>query len=49
VYYLKALTWEAPDFSVGRSEKELREVNDEITDRGSYEVRTERFYLVASK
>lgn len=49
VYYLRAIPWEVQGFSVKRFEKELRRVHEEITERGSFEVTTVRFYLVASR
>ena len=49
VYYLKAVTLEVPGFSVARFENELRRAHETTTDRGHFEVTTERFYVVASR
>lgn len=49
VYLLKAVPWDIPDFSTSRLEKELREIHSTILKKGSFDVTTTRFYLVASK
>jgi len=49
VYLLKAVPWDFPDFSTSRFEKELREIHSVILQKGSFDVTTARFYLVASK
>ncbi len=49
VYYLKAIPWEVPGFTVRRFEKELRSAHKVINARGGLDVTTERFYLLASR
>jgi SAM-dependent methyltransferase len=42
IYYLKAIPWEVPDFSVERYESKLREVHRIIQSEGAFEVTTSR-------
>ncbi len=49
VYYLKAIPWEVPGFSVSRFGRELREAHSMILRHGSVDVTTARFYVVVSK
>lgn len=49
IYYLKAIPWQVPNFSVERYKDCLREIHDLIGKNGYVEVRTHRFYIVARK
>jgi SAM-dependent methyltransferase len=49
VYFLKAIPWEVPSFTPEKFELELRQVHQRISDSGSFEVTTARFYVVASR
>jgi SAM-dependent methyltransferase len=49
IYYLKAIPWEVPDFSVKRYESKLRELHKIIQSKGAFEVTTSRFLIEAEK
>lgn len=49
IYYLKAIPWQVPDFSVEKYEEKLREIHNIIEKKGYLEIRTHRFYIVANK
>jgi SAM-dependent methyltransferase len=49
VYFLKAIPWEVPFFTPEKFEPELRQVHQRISDRGSFEVTTSRFHVVAAR
>jgi SAM-dependent methyltransferase len=49
VYYLKAIPWEVPGFTMTRFERELRSAHDVIGVRGGLDVTTTRFYVLASR
>lgn len=47
VYYLKAIPWQVPDFSLEKYEEELYTIYEMIKDRGYFEVRQHRFLIKA--
>ncbi|WP_369899622.1 class I SAM-dependent methyltransferase [Bacillus manliponensis] len=49
IYYLKAIPWQVPDFSVEQYEEKLREIHHYIEENGYVEIKTHRFYIVAKK
>jgi len=49
VYYLKAVPWEVPDFSVARHEAILRALQQRIERDGTLRFRIGRFLLIARK
>lgn len=49
IYYLKAIPWQIPDFSVERYEEKLRTVHDIILQNGYIQVKSHRFYIEAKK
>ena len=49
VYYLKAVSWEVPGFSVEKYEPQLRTIHDLIRQNGRFEVTTSRFLMEAEK
>ncbi|ENQ3106459.1 class I SAM-dependent methyltransferase [Bacillus cereus] len=48
IYYLKAIPWQIPDFSVSKYEEQLLHVHNHIQQNGFIEVKAHRFYIVAS-
>ncbi|MEM7125579.1 MAG: class I SAM-dependent methyltransferase [Chloroflexota bacterium] len=49
VWYLNAIPWQIPDFSVERYEERLRQVHEEIGMNGPIEVKNHFFYIEAQK
>jgi hypothetical protein len=49
VYYLKAIPWEIPGFSTKAYRQQLLEMHRHITEAGSFNVTTSRFYVKAHK
>ena len=49
VYYLKAIPWQIPDFSVERYFERFLEVHTMIQQRGFVDVRYHRFFIVGEK
>jgi hypothetical protein len=49
VYYLKAIPWEVPGFSVKKHERQLRDIHDLIQQNGRFEVTTSRCMIEAEK
>lgn len=49
VYYLKAIPWQIPDFSVERYFERLLEVHTMIQQKGFVDVRYARFFIVGEK
>lgn len=49
VYYLKAVPWQIPDFSVERYRDQLRALHERITREGYVDIRNHRFLLIARK
>ena len=49
VYYLKAIPWQIPDFTVNRYSDRLEELERRVRAGGAFEVRSHRFLLVAEK
>ncbi len=49
VYYLKAISWQMPDFSVERYFDRLRDLEGRLRSEGSIAVRSHRFLLYATK
>ncbi len=49
VYYLKAIPWQIPDFSVERYFERLLEVHSTIQQKGFVDVRYARFFIVGEK
>ncbi|MFZ3577284.1 class I SAM-dependent methyltransferase [Virgibacillus sp. DJP39] len=47
VYYLKAIPWQVPDFSINRYEKELYQIHQLIQSSGYFEVKQHRFIIKA--
>jgi SAM-dependent methyltransferase len=47
VYQLRAVTWQVPDFTVGRYENALRRIDDHIRAEGEFRVRSHRFLVHA--
>ncbi|MEH7463527.1 class I SAM-dependent methyltransferase [Bacillus thuringiensis] len=48
IYYLKAIPWQIPDFSVSKYEEQLLHIHNHIQQNGYIEVKAHRFYIVAS-
>lgn len=49
VYYLKAIPWQIPDFSVKKYYTQLEEINNQIEVNGFLDVTCHRFLIVAKK
>jgi len=49
VYYLKAIPWQIPDFSVDRYRKQLKDIHETIQRDGSLKTTAHRFYVIAVK
>jgi SAM-dependent methyltransferase len=49
VYYLKAIPWQIPDFSVARYFEQLLELHRKIQADGEFKVSSHRFFIVAQK
>jgi SAM-dependent methyltransferase len=49
LYYLKAIVWEIPDFTIEKYEGKLRELHEVITEAGYFDATCHRFVVVASK
>jgi SAM-dependent methyltransferase len=49
IYYLKAIPWQIPDFSVQRYHIQLKEIHDSIEKDGKLKTTAHRFYVVAHK
>ncbi|MFZ0830589.1 MAG: methyltransferase domain-containing protein [Thermoplasmata archaeon] len=49
VYYLRAIPWEVPDFSMDRNRETLREIYQEIQRTGSFRVTTHRLLVTAQR
>ena len=49
VYYLRAIPWEVPGFSVDRHREQLKEIYLEIQRKGSFRVTTHRFLVLARR
>lgn len=49
VYYLRAIPWEVPGFSVDRHREHLKEIYLEIQRKGSFRVTTHRLLVVARR
>lgn len=49
IYYLKAVHWQVPDFSVERHRNALRHIHDLIEHDGFIEVSSHRFFLIAGR
>jgi SAM-dependent methyltransferase len=49
VYFLRAAPWEVPDFSVGRYRRVLKEIHDEISRRGEWELQAHRLLAQATR
>ena len=49
VYYLRAIPWEVPGFSVNLHRERLREIYREIQRKGSFRVTTHRLLVVARR
>lgn len=47
VYYLKAIPWQVPDFTIGRYIDKLYTIHETIQSKGFFEVKTNRFFLKA--
>ena len=48
-YYLKAVPWQIPDFSVERYRDQLRALHDRLVAEGYVDIRNHRFLLIARK
>jgi hypothetical protein len=49
VYYLHAVPWEVPDFTVKKYVKQLEEIHGHIENNGYLEVKSHRFFIKALK
>ena len=49
VYYLKAIPWEVPDFSIERNDAQLRNIHALIQANGRFEVTNQRCLIEATK
>lgn len=49
VYYLKAVPWEVPGFSIEKHESKLKRIHQIIQTKGSFDVTTQRYILEAEK
>ncbi|MSP11487.1 MAG: SAM-dependent methyltransferase [Chloroflexi bacterium] len=49
VYYLQAIPWQIPDFSVEKYHKQLFALHKRIESKGSLVIRSHRFYIEALK
>ncbi|MHA2253930.1 MAG: class I SAM-dependent methyltransferase [Candidatus Kariarchaeaceae archaeon] len=49
VYYLKAIPWQIPDFSIEKYKDKLLEIHDKIQTSGFIEVRSHYFLIIAEK
>ncbi len=47
VYYLKAIPWQVPDFSVGKYGQKLYEIHQMIQEKGFFDVKQHRFIIKA--
>lgn len=47
VYYLKAIPWQVPDFSIEKYEKNLYEIHKSIQSKGFFDVKQHRFVIKA--
>ncbi|RLL48338.1 class I SAM-dependent methyltransferase [Oceanobacillus piezotolerans] len=47
VYYLKAIPWQIPDFSIQKYEEKLYEIHQHIQSRGFFDVKQHRFIIEA--
>ncbi|WP_175989295.1 SAM-dependent methyltransferase [Bacillus sp. Marseille-Q1617] len=48
VYYLKAIPWQVPDFTIERYKDSLFSIHEMIQSKGFFEVKTNRFLLKAN-
>ncbi|MEG9298509.1 class I SAM-dependent methyltransferase [Mangrovibacillus sp. Mu-81] len=48
VYYLKAIPWQIPDFTINRYKDALITIHNTIQTKGYFEVNTNRFLLIAT-
>jgi len=48
IYYLTAIPWQVPDFTVDRYRDELHHIHELIRSQGYFEVRQHRFIMIAS-
>lgn len=49
VYYLNAIPWQVPNFSVERFRTKLKDIHLKIEDKGFFELTSHRFLIVARK
>jgi SAM-dependent methyltransferase len=49
VYYLKAISWQVSDFSIGKYYDRLAEIQQTIQDKGGFTVKEHRFLIEAQK
>jgi len=49
IYYLKAIPWQVPDFTVDKYYDRLVAIYDAIREHGCVEMREHRFYLIAAR
>ncbi|WP_211745847.1 class I SAM-dependent methyltransferase [Paenibacillus sp. Marseille-Q4541] len=49
IYYLEAIPWQIPDFSIQKYDKQLREIYDIIVNQGYFDCSCHRFIIAAMK
>ncbi|MCJ8008415.1 class I SAM-dependent methyltransferase [Lederbergia wuyishanensis] len=47
VYYLKAIPWQAPDFTIEKEKQKLYEIHQLIQEKGYFDVKQHRFFIKA--
>ncbi|MGV3465520.1 MAG: class I SAM-dependent methyltransferase [Heyndrickxia sp.] len=49
IYYLKAIPWQIPDFTVPKYYDKLMQIHHQIRERGFIEFKEHRFFIIAKK
>ena len=49
IYFLKAISWQVPDFSIEKYKTQLREIHQKIQLQGFIDITTQRYMIIAQK
>ena len=49
IYYLKAIPWQIPDFTIEKYRSKLFDLHEEIIEKGYFDVPNHRFLIIAKK
>lgn len=49
IYYLKAIPWQIPDFSISKYQTQLIKIHNMIMDKGYLDITCHRFFIIAKK